>query len=152
MMIDDHSSKLRDIPFASTYYEKIRSTFDQIERHIQSLEALRQNVENKFLISLNLSKLPRTILSKLEDYKNSKLIWTVANFRKELQKYLSTQELGYRFTKLNRNMSDFEKKQEETSDFRRYQRYGSNNNNLSAASFTVIGTNKKIRVYCRNKH
>ena len=51
-MIDAHFSKLRNIPTASTYYEKLRSTFDKIERHIRSLEALGQNVENEFMVSL----------------------------------------------------------------------------------------------------
>ena len=62
-MIDAHYSRLRDIPIASPYYEKLRSTFDQIERHIRSLEALGQNVENEFMVSLIRSKLPRTILN-----------------------------------------------------------------------------------------
>ena len=70
-MIDAHYSKLRNIPIASTYYEKLRSTSDQIERHIRSLEALGQSVENEFMVSLIRSKLPRTILAKLEGYKNS---------------------------------------------------------------------------------
>ena len=39
------------------------------------------------------------ILAKLEEYKNLNIIWTVANLRKELKKYLSTQELGDRLTK-----------------------------------------------------
>ena len=63
LMIDAHYSRLRDIPIASTYYEKLRSTFDQIERHIRSLEALGQNFENEFMVSLIRSKLPRTILN-----------------------------------------------------------------------------------------
>ena len=111
LMIDAHYSKLRNIPIASTCYEKLRSTFDQIERHIRSLEALGQNVENEFMVSFIRSKLPTTILAKLEDYKNSSDISTVANLRKELKKYLSTQELGGRLTKLNGNKGDFEKRQ-----------------------------------------
>ena len=71
LMIDAHYSKLRNIPIVSTYYEKLRSTFDQIERHIQLLEALGQNVYNEFVVSLIRSKF-------------------VANLRKELKKYLST--------------------------------------------------------------
>ena len=78
LMIDAHYSKLRNIPIASTYYKKLRSTFDQIESHIRSLEALGQNVENEFMVPLIRSKLPRTILAKLEEYKNSSDIWTVA--------------------------------------------------------------------------
>ena len=44
LMIDAHYSKLRNIPIVSTYCKKLRSTFDQIERRIRSLEALVQNV------------------------------------------------------------------------------------------------------------
>ena len=78
-MIEAHYSKLRNIPNLATYYEKLRSTLDQIERHIRSLEALGQNVENECMVLLIRSKLPRTILAKLEEYKNSNDIWTVAN-------------------------------------------------------------------------
>ena len=76
----------------------------------------------------------------------------MANLRKELKKYLSTQELGDRLTKLNRNKSDFEKTQEETSDFRRYQRYGSVNTSQSTGSFTVGETNKRMCIYCKKQH
>ena len=54
--------------------------------------------------------LPKTILTKLEEYKNSNVIWTMANLRKELKKYLSTQELGDRLTKLNRNKKRHKRK------------------------------------------
>ena len=53
LMIDAHYSKLRNILIASTYYEKLRSTFDQFEGHIRSLEALGQNVENEFMVLLS---------------------------------------------------------------------------------------------------
>ena len=56
LMIDAHYSKLRNIQISSTYYEKLRSSFDQIERHIWSLEALGRNVENEFMDSLITSK------------------------------------------------------------------------------------------------
>ena len=72
----------------------------------------------------------------------------MANLRKELKKYLSTQELGDRLTKLNRNKNDFEKEQEETSDFSRYKQYESDNNNQFTRSFTAGETNKRRCVYC----
>ena len=61
---------------------------------------------------------------------------------------MSTQELGDRLTKLNRNKNDFEKKQEETSDFSRYKQYESDNNNQFTRSFTAGETNKRRCVYC----
>ena len=104
------------------------------------------------MVSLIRSKSPRRILAKLEEYKNSSDIWTVANLRKELNKYLSTQQLGDRLTKLNGNKGDFEKRQGETGDFPRYQRYESDNNNQSTGSFTVGEANKRMCVYCRKQH
>ena len=62
-------------------------------------------------------KVTKNNLATLEEYKNSNDIWTVADLRKELKEYLSTQELEDRLTKLNRNKNDFEKKHEKTSDW-----------------------------------
>ena len=76
----------------------------------------------------------------------------MANLRKELKKYLSTQELGDTLTKLNGSNDDFEKRQGETGDFARYQRYGSDNNNQSTGSFTVGETNKRMCVCCGKQH
>ena len=76
----------------------------------------------------------------------------MANLRKELKKYLLTQELADRFTKLNGSKSDISKKQGETGDFARYQRYGSDNSNQSTRSFTVGETNKRMCVYCGKQH
>ena len=104
------------------------------------------------MVSLIRSKSPRRILAKLEEYKNSSDIWTVANLRKELKKHLSTQELGDRLTKLDGSKGDFEKRQGQTGDFARYQRYGSDNNNQSTGSFTVGETNKRMCVYCGKQH
>ena len=67
------------------------------------------------------SKLTRMILAKLEEYKNSSDLWSVANLRKELKRYLSTQELGDWLTKLNGSKGDFKKRQGETGNFARYQ-------------------------------
>ena len=99
-MINAHYSQLRDLPTTSTYYEKLRSTYDQIEPHLRSLQALGQDIENNFMVSLIQSKLPRTILAKLEEYKNTDAPWTVASLRKELKKYIPAQEVGDRLVNL----------------------------------------------------
>ena len=69
LMIDAHCSKLRHTPIESTYYKKLRSASDQIKRHILSMEALGQNVENEFMVSLIRSKLPEIRLPKLKKIK-----------------------------------------------------------------------------------
>ena len=145
LMIDAHYSQLRDISTTSTYYEKLRNTFDQIERHLRSLEALGQNIENEFMVSLIRSKLPKSILAKLEEYKTTNDAWTVTNLRKELKKYISTQELGDRLTKMNR-------KQEDRGDYRRNQRFASNNGNQTTGAFSVGELNRKSCIYCGKTH
>ena len=39
LMINGHYLQLRNLPIASTYYEKLRSTYDHIEQHLRSLLA-----------------------------------------------------------------------------------------------------------------
>ena len=85
LMIDANYSKLRDKPISSTYYTKLRIIFDQIKRHIQSLEALEQKLENNFRVSLIRSKVPNIILAEVEKYKYSNAVWNVINLRKNLK-------------------------------------------------------------------
>ena len=151
LMIDGHYSQLRDIPITSTYYEKLRSTYDQIERHLRSLEALGQNVENEFMVSLIRSKLPRSILAKLEEYKVADAIWTVASLRKELKKYISTQELGDRLTKLNRNKTDLGKS-DTTFNYRSNIQHTAKNGIQSTGSFIAGESNRKRCIFCGNNH
>ena len=75
-MINAHYSQVRDLPIASTYYEKLRSTCNHIEQHLRSLQALGENTECNLMVFLIQSKLPRTILAKLEEYKKSDDPWT----------------------------------------------------------------------------
>ena len=152
LMIDAHYSQLRDIPTTTTYYEKLRSTFDQLERHLRSLEALGQDIENEFMVSLIRSKLPKLILAKLEEYKDANDIWTVQNLRKELKKYIATQELGDRLTKMNRSKLDFDRKHEDNGTYRQNQRYIHSSGNQSTGAFAVGETIRKTCVYCGKSH
>ena len=46
LMINTHNLQLHDFPIVSTHYEKLRSTYDHIEQHLRSLEALGENTCN----------------------------------------------------------------------------------------------------------
>ena len=69
-----------------TYYEKLQSTYDSIEKHFRSLEALGDNIENNLMMSLIQSKFPKHVLARLEEYKNNDDPWTIRNLRKELKR------------------------------------------------------------------
>ena len=71
------------MPQSSNHYEKLEEKFEDIEKHLRSLEGLGENIENKLMISLLQTKLPRHVLARLEEYKNNDDDWTVKNFRKE---------------------------------------------------------------------
>ena len=103
LIINAHYAKLKEMPISSTYYEKLQSTYDSIEKHLRSLEALGENVENNLMMSLLQSKLPKHVLARLEEYKNDDNPWSVGLFRKELKKYTTAQEIGNRLTSLNSN-------------------------------------------------
>ena len=89
LMINGHFLQLRNLPIASTYYEKLRSTYDHIEQHLRSLQALGENTECNLLVFLIQSKLPRSVLAKLEEYKKSEDQWTVERLRIELKRYVA---------------------------------------------------------------
>ena len=103
LIINAHYAKLKEMLISSTYYEKLQSTYDSIEKHLRSLEALGENVENNLMMSLLQSKLPKHVLARLEEYKNDDNPWSVGLFRKELKKYITAQEIGNRLTSLNSN-------------------------------------------------
>ena len=88
-MINGHFLQLRNLPIASTYYEKLRSTYDHIEQHLRSLQALGESTECNLLVFLIQSKLPRSVLAKLEEYKKSEDQWTVERLRIELKRYVA---------------------------------------------------------------
>ena len=69
--------QLHDLPIASTYYEKLRSTYNHTKQHLRSLQSHGENTECNLMVSLIQSKLPRTILAKLGEYKKSDDLWTV---------------------------------------------------------------------------
>ena len=147
-MINAHYSQLRDLPTTSTYYEKLQSTYDQTERHLRSLQVLGQDIENNFIVSLIQSKLPRTILAKLEEHKNTDAPWTVVSLRKELKKYISVQGVGDRLVNLYRK-GDISA-QDRNNDNRRDKKFQpqTKGEHHSIGSFTARKMNKRSCYYC----
>ena len=99
-MINPHYSKLRDLPVASTYYEKLRSVYNHIEQHLSCLQALGDNTECNLMVSFIQLKLLRTILAKLEEYKKIDDPWTVERLRIKRKRYVAAQETGDRLVNL----------------------------------------------------
>ena len=94
LIINAHYAKIKEIPVTSTYYEKLQSTYNSIEKHLRSLESLGENIDNNLMMFLIRSKFPKHILARLEEYKNSDDPWTVKRLRKELKRYITAQKIG----------------------------------------------------------
>ena len=96
------------------------------------------------MMSLLQTKLPRQVLSRLEEYKNNDDDWTVKNLRKELKKYIAAQEIGSRLTETSR-----ENRNSSNQDQNRFHRQ-------NTASFHVGEQRQRARqrkcIYCGEEH
>ena len=149
LIIKAHYAKLEEMPQSSNHYEKLRSTFDNIEKHLRSLEALGENIENNMMLSRLQSKLPRYVITRLEE-NNDGTDWTVQKLRKELKKYIAAQEVGDQLNNLNRKHdSDSRERQH---NYRKERNHSPRIEHQSTGSFATGETNRKSCAYCGRHH
>ena len=96
LMMDAHYSALMDLPVSLNITVKLRTTYDMIEKHLRSLKALGENVDQPHSVFLIKSKLPKMVISRMEEYKDMEEKWTVESIRKALKRYICAQEVGER--------------------------------------------------------
>ena len=87
-MIDTQITQLIYLPIAMNKTLSL-STYFVTEKHLRAFQSLGVKIEQKQLLSMMKSKLPRNILSKLEEQKDEQDEWTVGNFSKRLKRYVS---------------------------------------------------------------
>ncbi|KAK2561806.1 hypothetical protein P5673_015192 [Acropora cervicornis] len=100
LMMDAHYSALMDLPVSLNVTEKLRATYDMIEKHLRSLKALGENVDQPHFVFLIKSKLPKMVISRMEEYKDMEDKWRVESIRKALKRYICAQEVGERQTQV----------------------------------------------------
>ena len=91
-VIDLHYHKLINLPQAVNKTCSLRGLLDNIERHIRSLEVLKQNINQDVFVSMIRSKLPEDVLLQLEMLNGAKSKWTVENLRARLHEYVTARE------------------------------------------------------------
>ncbi|XP_060551271.1 uncharacterized protein LOC132712851 [Ruditapes philippinarum] len=91
-VIDLHYNKLINIQSASNNVHSLRCFVDQIEKHLRSLEALRQDINQDVFIAMIRAKLPENVLLHLEMSNGSKKEWTLATLRDRLNDYIVARE------------------------------------------------------------
>ncbi len=91
-IINAHFSELAKLPPCSHSTSALRITFDQIEVHLRSLEALGEPIETNQLVTTIMAKLPENVTAHLTDQKKDGDRWTVKMLRDMLRKYITSRE------------------------------------------------------------
>ncbi|MCG8033321.1 MAG: DUF1759 domain-containing protein, partial [Candidatus Thiodiazotropha taylori] len=91
-VIDLHYNKIINLSPATNKTNSLRSLLDNIERHLRSLEVLKQNTNQDIFVSMIRAKLPEEVLIQLEISHGAKNKWTVEDLRSSLHNYISARE------------------------------------------------------------
>ncbi|XP_044180058.1 uncharacterized protein LOC114970531 [Acropora millepora] len=70
----------------------LRTSYDSIEKHLRSLQALGEDVNTKILVSLIMTKLPKDVITPLTDHKEDGQEWTVQLLRDKLHRFITNRE------------------------------------------------------------
>ena len=94
LIIENHYAKLSDMSTASNKTNVLRSTFNTIEQHLRSLEALGEDIDHKHYITTIKRKFPVSVIAHIEQQKDINEEWTVKKLRKTLQRYITSKEIA----------------------------------------------------------
>ena len=91
-VINLHYNQMINLPHASSSTSSLRNLLDNMERHLRSLEVLKQNVNQDVFVSMIRAKLPQEVLLQLEIMHGAKNKWTVDALRRTLHEYITARE------------------------------------------------------------
>ena len=84
VMIDLQYVQINNIPMASYKTAWLREFYDCTEKHLCALESLGESNNQNNVLTMMKSKLPRSVLQRLEEQREENEEWTVKNFKKRL--------------------------------------------------------------------
>ena len=84
-VIISHCGHFINLTLAFNNPKSLRLLYDQIEKHLRSLEALQKDISQEVFISMITAKLPKDVLIQLEIQKGDKNKWTVNKWRELFQ-------------------------------------------------------------------
>ncbi|XP_071158950.1 uncharacterized protein [Mytilus edulis] len=91
-VVNKHYSDLINLQSASNQTTHLRRLYDDLERHLRSLDAMHQDVTQDVFISMITSKLPKEVLIQLEIQKGNNERWTVGKLRQFFNTYITARE------------------------------------------------------------
>ena len=90
--VTSHYTVLINLKSASNTVRRLRGIYNDIEKHLRSLLALEQDINQDIFISIITTKLPKDVLIQLEVQKRARNKWTVTELRKRLNDYVAARE------------------------------------------------------------
>ncbi|XP_071136486.1 uncharacterized protein [Mytilus edulis] len=91
-VIDIHYNQLINLPTPSNKISSLRDFIDKFNRHIRSLEVLKQDVNQDVFVSIIRSKLPEDVLLQLEIQKGAKAKLKISSLCEKLNDYVVARE------------------------------------------------------------
>lgn len=91
-VIDLHYSEMINLQSAPNKTSSLRTFLDKLNRHLRSLEVLKQDVNLHVFVSIFKSKLPEEVLLQLEIQKGSKEKWSIQKLCDKLCDYVVARE------------------------------------------------------------
>ena len=148
---DAHYKKLMAIPPATRDFGKLRTTVDEVEMHLRTLEALGEDISQSYLISLIKSKIPKETLEQLEIGKGTDK-WTVKLLRERLRIHLSAKEEAERQSssidsKANSNLTPNRSNPNQTQTTQRY--FGNRNRQMNYSTTATLAAYPRTRNFTR---
>ena len=147
LIIDSHYMQLMDMPAAINKVSSLRATYDNIEKHLRSLNALGEDTNQRQIISMIRSKLPKVVLARLEERKDGGENWTTQLLRNYLKAYITAQETAE---------NQFMMHQSEQGTVKGYQRSAFNPKPFSTTetllSNETLNHRKRNCLYCQGSH
>ena len=90
--MNSHYTQLINVKPAVNSTKGLRTLYDQFERHLRSLEALKQDTKQDVFVYIMTSKVPTEVLLQLKFQRGTKIKWTVGRLRELLSDYISVRE------------------------------------------------------------
>ena len=92
IIINAHYTSLMDLPASTCHTSALRTSYDTIEKHLRSLQALGEDLNTRMLVSLIMSKLRKDAITHLTDHKVDDQEWSVQLLRDMLHRYITNCE------------------------------------------------------------
>ena len=88
-VVTSHYTELINLKQAPNNPKGLRNMYNEVEKHLRSLQALEQDTDQDLFISMITSKLPKDVLIQLEVQKGARTPWTV---RERFNDYIVARE------------------------------------------------------------